>query len=77
MLELVLYGRPACHLCDEMADEIGETLGKTPYRLSIRDVDSRPDWRNRYGPRVPVLTLADGTELSEFHLDRARLLAHR
>lgn len=76
MLELVLYGRPACHLCDEMADEIREVLGKTPYQLRVEDVDSRPDWCSRFGPRVPVLTLADGTELCEFHLDHAQLRAH-
>lgn len=69
MLELVLYGRPACHLCDEMAEELADALRGRPYRLRIEDVDSRPDWRERYGPRVPVLALADGTELCHYRLD--------
>jgi hypothetical protein len=73
VLELVLYGRPACHLCDEMADEIEALLRNRDYRLRIEDVDNRPDWRERYGPRVPVLTLADGTELAEYRLDPVQL----
>ncbi len=77
MLELVLYGRPACHLCDEMADELAHTLRGRPYRLRLEDVDSRPDWRERYGPRVPVLTLSDGTELCHYRLDLTTLRALR
>lgn len=75
MLDLVLYGRPACHLCQEMADEIGDLLGPGNYRLRVEDVDSRPDWRSRYGTRVPVLTTADGAEISEYRLDFERLRA--
>ena len=74
MLELVLYGRPTCHLCDEMADEIAEVLRGRDYRLKVEDVDTRPEWRSHYGPRVPVLTLADGTELCQYHLDPELLM---
>ncbi|MGH8455188.1 MAG: glutaredoxin family protein [Nevskiales bacterium] len=73
MLELVLYGRPACHLCDEMADEVAEALHGRAYRLTVEDVDTRPEWRNRFGPRVPVLTLSDGTELCHYYLDPDKL----
>jgi hypothetical protein len=75
MLELVLYGRPACHLCDEMADEIADVLRGKAYRLTVEDVDTRSEWRSHYGPRVPVLTLTDGTELCQYHLDPDRLRA--
>jgi hypothetical protein len=75
VLELVLYGRPACHLCDEMADELAEILRGCDYQLKLEDVDSRPDWRERYGPRVPVLILADGTELCHYRLDSVRVRA--
>lgn len=68
-MELVLYGRPGCHLCDEMVDEIADTLRGRAYRLKVEDVDTRAEWRNRFGSRVPVLTLPDGTELCHYHLD--------
>jgi hypothetical protein len=73
MLELVLYGRPACHLCEEMADDIEQALRGTGYQLRIEDVDTRPDWRERYGLRVPVLTDAAGTEICEIRLDAPAL----
>lgn len=65
----MLYGRPACHLCDEMADEIGTALRGQDYRLHVENVDSRADWRERFGLRVPVLTLTDGSELCEVRLN--------
>lgn len=77
MIELVLYGRPACHLCDEMVDDLTDEMARVLhgriYRLRVEDVDTRPDWRERYGPRVPVLTLADGTEVCEYRIDPDRL----
>lgn len=66
---LVLYGRPGCHLCDEMADEIADTLAPGSYRLCVEDVDTRPDWRDAYGVRVPVLTLDNGAEICATRLD--------
>lgn len=76
MLELVIYGRPDCHLCDEMADDLAHALRGKPYRLRLQDVDTREDWRDQYGSRVPVLTLQDGTELCHYHLEPKRLLPY-
>ncbi len=71
-----MYGRPACHLCDEMADDLAQALRGKPYRLHIEDVDTRQDWRERFGTRIPVLTLRDGTELCHYHLEPDRLLPY-
>jgi hypothetical protein len=37
------------------------------------DVDADPVLEDRYGERVPVLTLADGTELCHYRLDEEAL----
>ncbi len=37
------------------------------------DVDADPALEERYGERVPVLTLEDGTELCHYHLDEEAL----
>jgi hypothetical protein len=60
-----------------MADELAEALRGRDYHLRVEDVDSRPDWHERYGPRVPVLALADGTELCEYRLDPDKVRALR
>jgi hypothetical protein len=60
-MELVLYGRDGCHLCDQMLEELEECLrGRVPVR--VVDVDASPVLRERHGSRVPVLEL-DSEEL--------------
>jgi thioredoxin-like negative regulator of GroEL len=57
-LELVLYTRAGCHLCEEMLGEIGRA--RLPGRVALRevDVDSDPELAERYGRSIPVLELA-------------------
>ena len=67
MATLDVYSRQGCHLCEVLIEELLELVGK---RASVRvhDIDTRPDWRETYGLRVPVVEL-DGDVLSEFKLD--------
>jgi hypothetical protein len=48
--------------------------GELGYTMEVRDVDENPEWRERYGPRIPVLTAAD-EEICHFFLDLPRLRA--
>jgi hypothetical protein len=73
VLDLVIYGRPGCHLCDEMADELSDHLGRRLYRLRVENVDQRAEWKELYGSRVPVLVTAAGEEVCHFHLDTSAL----
>ena len=73
MLELVVYSRRGCHLCELMVEEL-VPLCRDRARIRVLDVDSREDWRQAYGNRVPVLCVED-QELSVAHVDRGALLA--
>lgn len=73
MLELVVYSRRGCHLCELMLEEL-VPLCRDRAAIRVLDVDSREDWRQAYGQRVPVLCSGD-QEISVAHLDRAALLA--
>lgn len=59
-LELVLYGRPDCCLCDRLDALISEQLpnlgNRTSITLTKRNVDDDDHWRSLYGNRIPVLT---------------------
>jgi hypothetical protein len=68
---LVLLSRPGCHLCEEFADEL-RSWDRT-VELEIADVDSRPDWRERFGRRIPVLLDGQGEAICEGHFDPAAL----
>jgi glutaredoxin len=68
-LRLKLYGRAYCHLCEDMARAL-RSLGVD---FDECDVDSDPGLEDRFGELVPVLTLADGTEICHYRLDEQAL----
>ncbi len=71
---LTLYSRPGCHLCEQVEIELLEMLSGRPVELRLVDITEDPDLEREYFIRIPVL--ADGaTELSEYPLDRARVMA--
>lgn len=73
MLEFTVYSRRGCHLCELMLEEL-VPLCRDRAAINVIDVDSREDWRQAYGSRVPVLCVA-GQEVSVAHLDREAILA--
>lgn len=48
------------------------TRGEFDFAVEVVDVDTRPEWVERYDQLVPVLTLA-GTEICHYFLDLERL----
>ena len=72
MRALTLYGRAYCHLCDDMIAALRTRQQRTPFALTVVDVDDDPALEARYGERVPVLVGAHG-ELCHYHLDAARV----
>ncbi|MGA0002150.1 MAG: glutaredoxin family protein [Steroidobacteraceae bacterium] len=75
-VELLLYTRDGCPLCDEFAAELAAFLGDRPGLLAIRvvDVDADPAVWLRWGVSVPVLVRGEHVVCGG-HFDRDRLLA--
>jgi glutaredoxin len=75
VIEVVLYSRPGCHLCDEAREEIlalrSEGLG-----FELREVDIEEDERlhAKLVERIPVVEVA-GEVVSELVVDRGALRA--
>jgi len=77
MATVTLYGKPACHLCDQVRAELEHLRSKAPFVLEEIDVSLDPTLERDYGERIPVVAV-DGDELCEYELDasaRERLLA--
>lgn len=71
-LELHVYSRQGCHLCEVLIEQLLPMVrGKATVR--VHDVDTREDWAEHYGLRVPVVEL-NGACLCEFELDRRAVL---
>ena len=65
---LLLLGRPGCQLCEEFREELEQAF---PGRFEVRDacVDDDPEWRRRYGLKVPVLLDERGALLCATRFD--------
>ena len=61
-MEVILYERAGCHLCEEVRVLLDDMLG--PDRYLRIDVDGSDDLVLRYGFRVPVIA-TDGTDRLE------------
>ncbi|MCD9229308.1 glutaredoxin family protein, partial [Ralstonia pseudosolanacearum] len=55
VIQLTLYGRAYCHLCDDMKVALESFRRDFPFVLHEVDVDSDPTLEDRFGELVPVL----------------------
>ena len=72
MTEVVLYGKPGCHLCEEARSEIEAVRARRGFRLIEVDVSLDPVLHARYGERIPVVAVG-GEEAFEHHVDPREL----
>jgi hypothetical protein len=72
MREVVLYGRPGCHLCDEARTVLERIRAEVPFVLVERDIERDDALFKAYLERIPVIAL-DGEELFDFLVDEAEL----
>jgi glutaredoxin len=70
--EVVLYGRPGCHLCDDARVVLERIRAELPFTLVERDIERDDDLLRAYLERIPVIAL-DGEELFDFFVDEAEL----
>jgi glutaredoxin len=70
--EVVLYGRPGCHLCDEARAVLERIRAELPFALVERDIERDDMLFKAYLERIPVIAL-DGEELFDFFVDEAEL----
>ncbi|HMJ01549.1 MAG TPA: glutaredoxin family protein [Conexibacter sp.] len=72
MREVVLYGKPGCHLCDEARVVLERVRAEVPFALVERDIELDDALHRAYLERIPVIAL-DGEELFDFFVDAAEL----
>jgi glutaredoxin len=76
MIEVTLYTRLGCRLCEEAERVLRGEQAVIPFHLELVDIDRDPELARRYGVRVPVVAV-DGEELFEYEVPvdllRARL----
>ena len=57
-VELVLYSRPDCPLCDEMRCELQRSSTRSKWTLRVVNIESDPALEALHGRSIPVLEIA-------------------
>lgn len=71
MIELTLYSRPECHLCETMLEELAPLLGQRA-TVSVVDISTDRELERELSLKIPVLR-AGQVELSRYRLDAQRV----
>jgi len=67
MRALLVYSREGCHLCEALIDELKPLIdGKL--KLDVRDIDTNPEWHERWFMDIPVVEY-EGTLVCMHFLD--------
>jgi glutaredoxin len=71
---ITVYTRDDCHLCEEAIETIERVAASLPLPVDLEtvDVDADPDLRERYGDRVPYVTV-DGRPQFKYRVDPEEL----
>jgi glutaredoxin len=71
-MQVILYERRGCHLCEDAASVLDAAIG--PDRYERVDIDASDDLVIRYGFRVPVVAV-DGVDRLEAPMTAEELRA--
>jgi hypothetical protein len=71
-MQVVLYSRPGCHLCDVARDVLLAERARTPFDLEDVSIEGDDELELEYGIRIPVVEI-DGAEVFEVEVDTAEL----
>jgi hypothetical protein len=53
-MQLVLYSKPGCHLCEGLEEKLA-ALAHLAFDLEVRDITTQPHWFEAYQYSIPVL----------------------
>ena len=71
---VVLYGKPGCHLCEDMHAQVRTALHGTGISVAERNITSNLDDFVRYQHDIPVLAI-DGREVARHRITEEALVS--
>ena len=73
-MQLTIYSKPGCHLCDEMKALVRRVLeGRNGVSFEEIDISHNSDLMELYELEIPVL-LIDGRKAAKYRISEAELL---
>jgi len=72
VIDVVLYSKAGCHLCDEMKAVVLGVQREIPFALEVVDIGADPALEAAYGSQVPVLVIG-GRKAFKYRVDAVSL----
>jgi glutaredoxin len=63
-VQVTLYERPGCHLCEDAEQLLKRLARRYPMTLEKIDITSDPELVRRYDIMIPVIVVHGGTEIA-------------
>jgi len=73
MIEVTIYSKPGCHLCDVAKDVLVEVQREEPFVLREVNIEDDPADFEAYKESIPVI-FVDGSKAFKFRVTRRELL---
>jgi glutaredoxin len=67
-LEVVIYSRPGCHLCDDAKEVVERVRRRIPFDLRVTNIETDPQLEKEYGEQIPVI-LIDGKPAFKYRVN--------
>jgi uncharacterized membrane protein len=73
MIQVRLYSRKECHLCDQARSDLESLRAIIPHHLEIIDIDTSPALQREYGLDIPVVEAGVYRLRSPFSIDELKM----
>ncbi len=73
MIQVEVYSKPGCHLCEVVMGQLERLRSSHPFELREVNILDTPEHFARYKDEIPVVFI-DGRKAFKYHLDEADFL---
>jgi glutaredoxin len=71
-IQIDIYSRPGCHLCDEAKDIIDRVRKRHAFAVRVINIEGDPALESAYGTEIPVVFI-NGSKAFKYHVDEREL----
>ena len=71
-IQIDIYSRPGCHLCDDAKEVVERVQRRFPFVLSVVNIETDPELEKTYGEQIPVVFI-NGNKAFKYHVDEREL----
>jgi len=67
-IDVEIYSRPGCHLCDEAKNVIERVRRRVAFNLRVVNIETDAGLEKEYGEQIPVV-LINGNKAFKYHVN--------